>query len=319
MKKLTILFFVFISLSIMAQEKSQHYPITDDLTAYLDQRSDDLIRINIRLKDQYNTKSLKNELSLLDRAQRRELVKGELKAFSQNSQADLLNYLESKSYSNEARVIHRFWITNVITCMASEEVIYELALRSDIDRIDIDEERNLLCDEPAGNKPTSSPLMGVDEITYNVLKVNAPDVWALGFTGEGIVVSVIDTGVNYDHNDLQDHMWEDPSFPNHGWDFYNNDSDPMDDHSHGTHCAGTVAGDGTAGSQTGIAPNATIMALKVLNSGGSGNESNVWAAIEFTVDNGGDVISMSLGWPHSSNPDRATLRNTMYNAFGQPE
>jgi len=164
MKKLTILFCVLISLSIMAQEKSKQSPITNDLIAYIDQRSDDLFRINIRLKDNYNTQSLKSELSLLDRAQRKELVKSELKAFSQNSQTDLLNYLESKSYYNEAKVIHRFWITNVITCMASEEVIYELALRSDIDRIDIDEERNLLCDEPAGNKPMSSPLMGVDAV-----------------------------------------------------------------------------------------------------------------------------------------------------------
>ena len=315
MKKLTILFFVLMSLSIIAQEKPQTSSITDDLASYLDQRSDDLIRINIRLKDQYNTCSLKNELSLLDRAQRRELVKSELKAFSQNSQADLLNYLENKSNYNEAKVIHRFWITNVITCMASEEVIYELALRSDISRIDIDEERNLLSNEPVENKPLSSPLMGVDEITYNVLKVNAPDVWALGFTGEGIVVSVIDTGVNYDHDDLADHMWEDPSYPNHGWDFYNNDDDPMDGHSHGTHCAGTVAGDGTAGSQTGMAPDASIMALKVLADGGDGTESGVWQAIEFTVDHGGDVISMSLGWAHSWNPDRATWRNTMDNAL----
>jgi len=311
MKNLTILFFVLISLSIMAQEKSQNYPITNDLIAYIDQRSDDLIRINIRLKDQYNTQSLKSELSLLDRAQRRELVKSELKVFSLNSQADLLNYLESKSYYNEAKVIHRFWITNVITCMASEEVIYELALRSDIDRIDIDEERNLLMNEPA----SPGPAMGIDEITYNVLKVNAPDVWALGFTGEGIVVSVIDSGVNYDHQDLADHMWEDDDYPNHGWDFYNNDDNPMDGHGHGTHCAGTVAGDGTAGSQTGMAPDASIMALKVLADGGDGSESGVWAAIEFTVDHGGDVISMSLGWMHSWNPDRATWRSTLDNAL----
>ena len=311
MKKLTILFFVLMSLSIIAQEKPQTSSITDDLASYLDQRSDDLIRINIRLKDKYNTQSLKSELSLLDRAQRRELVKSELKTFSQNSQTDLLNYLENKSNYNEAKVIHRFWITNVITCMVSEEVIYELALRSDIDRIDIDEERNLLMNVPA----SPGTAMGVDEITYNVLKVNAPDVWALGFTGEGVVVSVIDTGVNYDHDDLQDHMWEDPSFPNHGWDFYNNDDDPMDGHSHGTHCAGTVAGDGTAGSQTGIAPNASIMALKVLADGGDATESGVWQAIEFTVDHGGDVISMSLGWAHSWNPDRTTWRNTMDNAL----
>jgi len=259
MKKLTLLILLLISISIFAQKKTQILPITEDLSTHLSQRSDnDLVRINIRLKDQYNMQALKIELASLDRSQKRELVKNELKAFSMAAQADLLNYLEDKSYMNEAKVIHRFWIVNVVTCMASEAVIYDLAMRSDIERIDIDEERNLLANEPAS---APNPIMGIDEITYNVLKVNAPDVWALGFTGQGIVVSVIDSGVNYNHADLADHMWEDDDYPYHGWDFYNNDNDPMDGHGHGTHCAGTVAGDGTAGSQTGMAPDASIMAF----------------------------------------------------------
>ena len=286
MKKLTLLILLLISISIFAQKKTQILPITEDLSTHLSQRSDnDLVRINIRLKDQYNMQALKIELASLDRSQKRELVKNELKAFSMAAQADLLNYLEDKSYMNEAKVIHRFWIVNVVTCMASEAVIYDLAMRSDIERIDIDEERNLLANEPAS---APNPIMGIDEITYNVLKVNAPDVWALGFTGQGIVVSVIDSGVNYNHADLADHMWEDDDYPYHGWDFYNNDNDPMDGHGHGTHCAGTVAGDGTAGSQTGMAPDASIMACKVLADGGDGSESGVgFAKVGFRLCAGG--------------------------------
>ena len=156
---------------------------------------------------------------------------------------------------------------------------------------------------------------GVNEITWNVTKVNVPAVWALGYTGAGIKVGVLDTGVNYNHVDLADHMWSDPGYPNHGYDFANNDNNPIDDNGHGTHCAGTVAGDGTAGSQTGMAPDATIIALKVLNSTGSGTESGVWAAIQFIVDHGGDVISMSLGWQHSWGVDRASWRNSFNNAL----
>ncbi len=163
-------------------------------------------------------------------------------------------------------------------------------------------------DEPEGGN-------GGKEITWNVTKVNAPAVWSLGYTGTGIKVGVLDTGVNYNHVDLADHMWTDPSYPNHGYDFANSDNNPMDDHGHGTHCAGTVAGDGTAGSQTGMAPNATIIALKVLDAGGSGQESGVWAAIQFIVDHGGDVISMSLGWQQAWGPDRLSWRNSFNNAL----
>ncbi len=83
MKKLTLLILLFISISIFAQEKTQIITITEDLSTYLNQRSDnDLVRINIRLKDQYNMQSIKAQLASLDRSQKRELVKNELKAFS---------------------------------------------------------------------------------------------------------------------------------------------------------------------------------------------------------------------------------------------
>lgn len=110
-------------------------------------------------------------------------------------------------------------------------------------------------------------------------------------------------------------MWQSADYPNHGYDFHNNDNDPMDGHGHGTHCAGTVAGDGTAGSQTGMAPDASLMGCKVLGDDGSGEESSVWAAIEFSVDQGAHILSMSLGWQHAWNPDRPTWRTTLDNTL----
>ena len=122
MKNLTLLIILFLSISVFGQGKSQVIPITDDLLTYLDQRSDyDLIRINIRLKDQFNSQSIERQLVFLDRDQKRELVKQELKYFSRNAQADLVHYLENKLSDNEAEILHRFWIANVITCLAREE------------------------------------------------------------------------------------------------------------------------------------------------------------------------------------------------------
>lgn len=316
MKQITLLLLMLLSCSLFAQEINIGASVTKELKEQMDQnKNNELIRINIRLVSQYDFQNLNDAVAGLDKTERRAVVVSELKSFSENSQKGILNYLETKSRQNHAQVIYSLWINNVITCFASNEVIADLSYRSDIDRIDWDEERKMIIDHEVLPSDEPEGGNGGKEITWNVTKVNVPAVWALGYTGAGVKVGVLDTGVNFNHVDLADHMWSDPSYPNHGYDFVNNDNNPMDDHGHGTHCAGTVAGDGTAGSQTGMAPNATIMALKVLNSGGSGTESGVWAAIQFTVDNGGDVISMSLGWQHSWGVDRASWRNSFNNAL----
>ncbi|HEO70023.1 MAG TPA: hypothetical protein ENN80_02090, partial [Candidatus Hydrogenedentes bacterium] len=137
-------------------------------------------------------------------------------------------------------------------------------------------------------------------IEDSVPLINADQVWVNpGITGDGIVVAIIDTGVDYEHPDLGGGIG-----PGHkvlgGIDIYNEDDDPMDDHGHGTHCAGIVAANG---SLVGVAPYANLMAIKVLSASGSGEWSHVIAGIEWAVDPDGnpgtddavDVISMSLG------------------------
>ncbi|MCD6330121.1 MAG: S8 family serine peptidase [Candidatus Cloacimonetes bacterium] len=267
---------------------------------------DELIPVNIVMKEQYDPQYLLQQSTFFPLSERRDLVIQELKSFADIYQQDLLYDLQNLSYNDIVKDIQSLWVSNVIACKATPEVIYNLTQRDDVDFIDYDEIRNVLMFEKGNTyNPTSR------EITWNVTKVNADDVWNLGYTGSGVVVAVIDTGVNYNHLDLADHLWTDPAYPNHGWDFRFNDNNPMDDHGHGTHCSGTVAGDGTAGSQTGMAPDAQIMCLKVLDSDGSGSESNVWNAIQFAITNGADVVSMSLGWLHAWSPNRITWRNTM--------
>jgi len=316
MKKITLYLFLFLSFSLIAQNKSNQNIITNDLTEFMAINSDDeLIPINIILTDKYPTSQLYSQIKQLNRADQRALVVNELKSFSKQSQFDLLSYLSVKASKSEVDIVKGLWITNVISCKATEAVINDLSQKDDISRIDYDEIRNMLIGEETGIPVEANSTRGTREITNNVSKVNAPAVWALGYTGQGVVVAVLDVGVNYNHVDLADNMWEHPDYPNHGYDFAYNDDDPMDNHGHGTHCAGTVAGDGTAGSQTGMAPDAKIMALKILDDNGGGSESDSWEAIQFTVDNGGDIMSMSIGWQHSWNPQRATWRNALDNAL----
>ncbi len=137
--------------------------------------------------------------------------------------------------------------------------------------------------------------------------IGATQVWAdLGFTGKGIVVSIVDTGIDYTHPDLGGSA----VFPNAkvigGYDCYNNDNDPMDDHYHGTHVAGIVAANGEL---KGVAYEASLMAYKVLSAYGSGRSSTIIQGIELSTDpdgdpgtdDGADIINMSLGG--SGNPD----------------
>lgn len=124
-------------------------------------------------------------------------------------------------------------------------------------------------------------------------------------TGKGVQIAIIDTGVDYTNPELGGCLGSTCKVVG-GYDFVNNDADPMDDQGHGTHVAATAAGVGRTGttpSLSGVAPGASILAYKVLNSSGSGTFSNVIAGINRAVDpnNDGstadhaDIISMSLG------------------------
>ncbi len=117
--------------------------------------------------------------------------------------------------------------------------------------------------------------------------------------GAGVKIAIIDTGIDYTHADLGGCFGPGCKVEG-GYDVYNQDSDPMDDHGHGTHCAGIAAGDGTL---KGVAPKAKLYAYKVLSSGGSGSFSDVIEGIERAVDpnrdgdfsDRADVMSLSLG------------------------
>ncbi|WP_404347790.1 S8 family serine peptidase [Sutcliffiella horikoshii] len=136
--------------------------------------------------------------------------------------------------------------------------------------------------------------------------IGSNEAWDLGFTGEGVTVAVIDTGVDYTHPDLA------PNFGEYlGWDFVDNDNDPQETPTgdprgaattHGSHVAGTVAANGAI---KGVAPDATLLAYRVLGPGGSGSTENVVAAIERAVQDGADVMNLSLGNSLNS-PDWAT-------------
>ncbi|MBC6478951.1 MAG: S8 family serine peptidase [Hormoscilla sp. GM7CHS1pb] len=158
-------------------------------------------------------------------------------------------------------------------------------------------------------------------------RINAPEVWEQEFTGRGVVVAVLDTGVDYKHPDLADNIWTNTDeIPGNGidddnngfvddvngWDFVSNDNDPQDDEEgHGTHVAGTIAAlrngaqtdvEGSSVDTVGVAYNAKIMPVRVIEGGPADAIVN---GIRYAVQNGARVINMSLGASGNDEEQRA--------------
>jgi thermitase len=120
-----------------------------------------------------------------------------------------------------------------------------------------------------------------------------------------VVVAVVDTGINYNQEDLAGNMWVSPSYPKHGTDFVVADNDPMDMAGHGSHVAGTIGAMGNNGlGGTGICWKAQLMAVRALDASGSGSTANIIQGIDFAVKNQARVINLSLGG--SYNPTDTT-------------
>ncbi|WP_167882230.1 S8 family serine peptidase [Leptospira langatensis] len=131
--------------------------------------------------------------------------------------------------------------------------------------------------------------------------------WDISTDCTNTIVAVVDSGVNYNHDDLVGNMWSSSSCVSDtgrslgnciGYDYADNDKDPMDLAGHGTHVAGTIGakGNNTIG-VSGICWTAKIMPVRVLDAAGSGSTSNIMKGINFAARNGAKIINMSLGGP----------------------
>ena len=124
--------------------------------------------------------------------------------------------------------------------------------------------------------------------SWGVKRIGAGTVQDAGNRGAGVKIAILDTGVDYTHPDLAANYGG-------GWDFVNNDPDPFDDNFHGTHVAGTIAARDDDAGVVGVAPEATIYALKVLDQNGNGSFSGVISALDWAVAHGIQITSNSYG------------------------
>ncbi|MCF7936719.1 MAG: S8 family serine peptidase [Synergistales bacterium] len=176
----------------------------------------------------------------------------------------------------------------------------------------------------------AQPAKGDEDATYDPMYpdewhlhgeaengVDAATVWERLIAGDDVVVAIMDTGVDYTHIDLADNMWDgiavSPDLVHHGYDFGEDNNDPMDRFGHGTHCAGITAGVINGHGIIGAAPTATIIAAKVADKQFSLNDSYVLAACNWlaklrTLHNVPvRAVNMSFGGPIYSESDKVGL------------
>ena len=308
MRKLLIVLSLILCIANLNYAQNP-YAIDFELQQLINQKSDELISVNIIFKSQIDVNKLNSRgHKFLDKESKRKTVLKEFKNFSEKNQSEVLSILQAETRSNRVEDITCHWITNVINCKVSSDVILQLAQHPDIEIITYNKLEYMLFDEEIQEVQPSRGM------TSNITTVKANELWNKGFTGKGVVVSVLDTGVNTDHIDLKDHLWDGgAAYPNHGYNSLDKNNDVSDVHGHGTHCAGTVCGDGTSGTQHGVAPDATLMCVKVLGANGKGSVDAIVGGVEFSVENGADVLSLSLGLTFPDTYSSIVLRRAFEN------
>lgn len=284
--------------------------VTPDLANIMaTSKADDLLPVFIRVTGDIDPSYIDAATAGMSMRDRRAFAVDVLKNLATETQMPILQVL--KSYPEELVTgLHTNWLVNVISCETTVDIIRQMASRGDVQFVSFRYAMSPMIEDMSQARPVES----TDADTWGVDKINAPAVWAMGYNGTGVLVADIDTGCNYNHVDLADHMWHDtPAGLHYGWDMENGDGDPMDNNGHGTHTMGTIGSDGTAGTQCGVAPNATLMAVRVSVSVSPAAEQNVMDGFQWAIDHGADILSTSLGYIYSWNPQRALWRTAEQN------
>ena len=236
---------------------------------------------------------------------------------AKRTQSELKRFLTSKGITFQS-----FWIANMIVADADRQLVDLLSARSDVARIDSNRASRWIEDPKIANSRATPNVPETAE--WGVANVNAPQVWALGYTGQGIVIANQDTGMRWTHNALKNKYrgWDGVS-ANHNYNWHDaihsqvpgspvtnpcgrNLVAPCDDHGHGTHTTGTTSGDDGAGHQVGVAPGAKWIGCRNMDVG-NGTPSTYAECFQFFI------APTDL---NGNNPNPALRPHVMNNSWG---
>ena len=302
-----LLFLLCLGTASFAQRLSVVEP---ELQQLLDGCDDENIAVTIVMKSQVQPSSVRAKVAMnRGKMMKRDVVVNEFKTHSDNSQKSLLSFLQSEEKKGNVSDISSLWISNSIVCRANRDIIVEVANRADVAMIGLNKEVQMLCNNVEFDAHQAVATINSNSPYPHVSQVNAPKVWEQGYTGKNVVVAILDSGINGEHYDLKDHLWQGYADTDgdgeaddliHGWNYTTDDAagnaNITDDYGHGTHCAGIICGDGTVGNIAGVAPDATLMTLKIVNRGGGGSPAQMIRGVQFAIENGANIISISSGF-----------------------
>ncbi len=254
---------------------------------------------------------LRGAHGLSSRAQKGAFVLDALRSTAERTQAPLLDLLAARGAEHRS-----FWVANMIWVRGGLALVEELSARSEVFHIYANPAVRF--DGPVSRRP--SDAAAPDAIEWGVMKVHAPEVWALGFTGQGIVVGGQDTGYQWNHPaiKLKYRGWTGLA-ANHNYNWHDSihsgggvcgaDSTvPCDDNSHGTHTMGTMVGDDGGSNQIGVAPGAKWIGCRNMDQGvgtpGTYAECFQWFIAPTNLAN--------------TNPDPTKAPNVINNSWGCP-
>src|SRR6185437_9721773 len=264
------------------------------------------------LADQAN---LSRAISLSTKPDKGRYVYEQLRSKSQATQWPVLQWLRERGIEH-----HSFYIVNAVLVKGSREVADALASRQDVARIEGNPHIQNSLPEPATFIGSSSPQRP-DTVEPNITDTHAPDVWALGFRGQGITVGGADTGERWTHNALKPHYrgwngiaadhnynWHDAIHDSVGNPCGNDSPFPCDDLGHGTHTAGTTVGDDGLGNQIGVAPGAKWIGCRNMDQG-TGTPARYTECFQFMI------APTDLS---GNNPDPTLRPHVLNNSWGCP-
>ena len=256
--KLIIISIIFLMLSIQGVYSSS---LTDIFSGTSSESSN--IEINFQGNQEKITDSLKQEIKIIGTKDSKKIPV--IIQFNTKPTNSHINSLETLG----AKIKYKYGIIDAVALSISSDLIEQISQLSFIKSVEYDAETRIV-------------------LAQSALQIKANRVWLEhGIEGKNIRIAVLDTGIDNEHQDLQNVILE-KDFTGEGTD---------DEHGHGTHVSSIIAGSGksSAGLYKGIASKASLMDIKVLNKQGSGRLSDTIAGIEYAVINNADVISMSLG------------------------